>query len=327
MNFYTNIEQNKEILSLQAALERGPTMPAEEDRDHCFTVQGKEKLLRRYMPKNEGARTRSIQIENLLRRALQHDGFEIYYQPLYTVCDGKFTEAEALLRLRGEDGGFVSPDEFIPVAEQCGLIDQIGSMVLDKVCRYIRYLLSCRIDIDSISVNLSVMQLLPDDAVDNILGIIRRNGVSPNRILLEVTESTLVCNFEQIARKIRELSGAGIQFALDDFGTGYSNIANVIDLPFDVIKIDKSLIWDSAVNVRCSQMVRYLTSAFRDINLEVTAEGVETPEHADFAKLCRCDKIQGFLFARPMPVSQAVDFFGRQFEPVDAALDGADEIK
>ena len=319
MNFYSKVKEIEKYFST-AVLERGPTMSAEEDRSRCFAAQGTERLLRRSLPEDEGVGARRKRIEDLLRRAVRRDGFEVYYQPLYTVSDGRFTEAEALLRLRGEEGGFLPPEEFIPVAEQSGLIGEIGGMVLDRVCRDIRYLLSRGIDIDSISVNLSVVQLLPEDAVDRILGIIRGNGVSPNRILLEVTESTLICNFEQIARRIRELSAAGIQFALDDFGTGYSNIANVIDLPFDVVKIDKSLIWDSVVNARCSRMVRHLASAFRDISLGVTAEGVETQAHADFARLCRCDKIQGFLFARPMPVSRASDFFGRaQAEPARTA--------
>ena len=285
-------------------------VPAEKNPGR-LTDRGTGRNFRREGKQNGAAETRRDRIEALLRRALRNKGFEVYYQPLYTVCDGKFTEAEALLRLRDGAGGFIPPDEFIPVAEDSGMIAEIGAMVLDEVCKYIRYLLACRIDVDSISVNLSAMQLMPDDAVGRILGIIRRNGVSPNRILLEITESTLICNFEPVAEKIRKLSDAGIQFALDDFGTGYSNIANVIDLPFDVVKIDKSLIWDSAVNVRCRQMVRSLAGAFRGIHLTVTAEGVETAEHAAFARLCRCDKIQGFLYARPMPVSRAADFFGR----------------
>ncbi|MCI1982735.1 MAG: EAL domain-containing protein [Oscillospiraceae bacterium] len=251
-------------------------------------------------------------LEDLLYRSLKNDRFEIYYQPLYTICDGKFTEAEALLRLKDDTGKFIPPECFIPVAEQDGLIVSIGSMVLEKVCKYIRYLLACRIDIDSISVNLSVVQLMQQNAVSQLLDIIRRNSISPNRIRLEVTESTLISNFVQAGQKIRELSTAGIQFALDDFGTGYSNITDVIDLPFDEIKLDKSLIWDSIGNERCSVVIRELTKIFRQINLGVTAEGVETAEHDNFARQCGCNKIQGFRYAKPMPVSQADDFFGRR---------------
>lgn len=257
-------------------------------------------------------RTRRVhEVEHLLREALRSDGFEVYYQPLCTVRDGKFTEAEALLRLKDHGGAYVSPEEFIPVAERTGMIVAIGSMVLEKVCRYLNRLLACHVDVDSISVNLSVAQLMREDAVPHLLGIIRKNGVSPNRIVFEVTESVLIENYAAIARKIEELSRAGVQFALDDFGTGYSNFSHAIDLPFDVVKIDKSLIWDSVESRKCSVMVRNLTQTFKNLNMTVTAEGVETRQHDLFVRLCGCDRIQGFRYARPMPESRAADYFGR----------------
>lgn len=251
-----------------------------------------------------------------LEDAIQNDRFEIYYQPLYTVCDGSFTEAEALLRLKGPNGSYIPPDQFIPVAEESGQIVEIGCIVLRHVCGYIRHLLSCHIDIETISVNLSVLQLLAEDAVPRLLGIIRDSGISPNRILFEVTESVLIPDCTLIAEKITALRNAGVQFALDDFGTGYSNITNVINLPFDAVKIDKSLIWDSVKNRRCNIMIRELTRTFRRINLTVTAEGVETEEHDRFVRQCGCDKIQGFRYARPLPVSRAEDYFGRFAERI-----------
>lgn len=251
------------------------------------------------------------QIEDLIYHALRDDKFLIYYQPLLNVDDGNFTEAEALLRLRDQNGNFVSPDVFIPIAEQDGLINEIGYMVLEKVSHYIHTMLKSGCDIDSISVNLSVVQLMQDDIDAHILDIIHRNEISPNRILLEVTESTLVKNYQQVGDKIRTMNEAGIQFALDDFGTGYSNISHVIDMPFDVVKIDKSLIWDSVQNKRCNTVIRQLTKVFKSINLGVTAEGVETQAHDDFVRQCGCDKIQGFRYAKPMPSSRASDYFGR----------------
>lgn len=250
-------------------------------------------------------------IEGLLEEALTADRLEVYYQPLCTVRDGKFTEAEALLRLKDQNGAYVPPEEFIPVAEATGEIVEIGYAVLRSVCRYLNYLLACHIDVDSISVNLSVVQLMRDDAVPKLLGVIRESGVSPNRILFEITESILIRNYDLIARRIRELSAAGVQFALDDFGTGYSNLSHVIDLPFDAVKIDKSLIWDSMENRKCSIMIRDLTRTFKNMNMTVTAEGVETTAHDLFVRLCGCDRIQGFLYARPMPESRAADYFGR----------------
>lgn len=247
----------------------------------------------------------------LLEYALEHDGFEIYYQPLYTVRDGSFTEAEALVRLKGPDGALIPPDRFIPAAERTGRIAEIGRLVLERACGFLRDLLSRRAGIDAVSVNLSVAQLMEKGAVPRLLEIIRESGISPNRILFEITESILIRNYAAVSEKIRRLHEAGVQFALDDFGTGYSNIANVIDLPFDIVKIDKSLIWDSVKNRRCNRMIRDLTKTFHNIDLTVTAEGVETEEHDRFVRQCGCDKIQGFRYARPMPVGRAADYFER----------------
>lgn len=250
-------------------------------------------------------------IERLIYEALENNRFEVYYQPLYSICDGRFTEAEALLRMHDENGKLIPPDKFIPVAESTGLIVDIGLLVLKKVCDDIKYLQSCDIYISSISVNLSIAQLVRDDAVERLLDTIKQSGVSPKHILFEITESVLICNYAKMADKIIKLSKSGIRFALDDFGTGYSNLTHVIDLPFDVIKLDKSLIWDSMKNQKCNIIIHDLTRAFKNVNLSVTAEGVETKEHDDFARMCGCDKIQGFRYAKPMPVREAMNYFTR----------------
>lgn len=255
---------------------------------------------------------RRREVEELLRNALEHNKFEVYYQPMCTVRNDRFMAAEALLRLKDKDGHNIPPDEFIPVAEATGMIVEIGNTVLKKVCLYIKYLKACGIGLDSISVNLSVAQLMDEGAVPALLGIIRESGVSPARILFEITESILIRNYGLIGEKIRQLSREGIRFALDDFGTGYSNISHVIDLPFDVVKIDKSLVWDSVKNRRCHVLVRDLIHTFKNIDLSVTAEGIETEEQGRFVRNCGCDQIQGFRYARPLPVSGAGQYFGRR---------------
>lgn len=164
------------------------------------------------------------------------------------------------------------------------------------------------IQIETVSVNLSVVQLMKADIVPRILQIIRGSGISPNRIIFEITESVLVSNYAMVAERIRSLSEAGIRFALDDFGTGYSNFTNVIDLPFDVVKIDKTLIWDSMNNSKCYIMVRNIVHTFKSMGLMVTAEGVETPEHDEYVRICGCDRIQGFRYARPLPMEQAAGY-------------------
>lgn len=246
-----------------------------------------------------------------MRSALRAGTLEVYYQPLYSVEKDRFTEAEALVRLRGDDGLFVSPEEFIPIAEETGLIEEIGYFVLGKVCKSICSLLQQGLEIESVSVNISVVQLMKSDFVPRVLQIIRGSGITPHRIIFEITESILIRNFAVVAEKIMTLSEAGIRFALDDFGTGYSNLAQVIDLPFHVVKIDKSLIWDSMNNQRCYTMVKSLTDTFKSIHLMVTAEGVETLEHDHFVRICGCDRIQGFRYARPMPWEQALEYLGK----------------
>ncbi len=254
---------------------------------------------------------RKHHVKDLLNNALRTDGFEIYFQPLFSIQENRFTEAEALLRLRDENGKFLSPEEFIPIAEEAGLIVDIGYLVVDKVCKYIRELLQCGVNINTVSINLSVVQLMKVDIVPRILQIIRGNGICPSRIILEVTESILVSNYSVAADKIRKLSEAGIRFALDDFGTGYSNLTHVIDLPFHMIKIDKSLIWDSMTNQKCYILIRDLTKTFENMNFLVIAEGVETTEHDEFVRLCGCDRIQGYRYARPMPSDRASAYLGK----------------
>jgi len=291
------------VSMLESAMERaktsGSSQPVFCDREVIHMVRHKH------------------EVKELLSAALKQDGFEIYYQPLYSIEDSKFSEAEALLRLKDDDGRFLSPEEFIPIAEETGLIVEIGYMVIDKVCQYIRFLLKCGIEIDTISVNLSVVQLMKADIVPRLLQIIRGNGVSPSRIVFEITESVLVSNYDIAAEKIKWLSESGIRFALDDFGTGYSNLTHVIDLPFHMVKIDKSLIWDSMTNEKCYILIRDLIRTFKNMNLMVIAEGVETPEHDAFVRYCGCDRIQGFRYARPMPISLASDYLGRSLPEIE----------
>ncbi|MBE6821663.1 MAG: EAL domain-containing protein [Ruminococcaceae bacterium] len=247
----------------------------------------------------------------ILRSALASNRLEVYYQPLYSISRDSFTEVEALVRIRDDNGNFLFPEEFVPLAEETGLVVEIGYEVLKQVCEYIRKLLQRGFPLETVSVNLSISQMMRPDFVPRALQIIRASGVSPSRIIFEITESLLVSNYEMISEKIRQLSDVGIRFALDDFGTGYSNLSHVIDLPFQMVKIDKSLIWDSINNSKCYIMVRDMSKIFRSMNLAVTAEGVETADHDRFARICGCSRIQGFRYARPLPGEEAEKYLGR----------------
>lgn len=297
-HFPTTADNMRELVStLESAVDRAKVTGSQQP---IFCDRGIiESVRRRY------------HIKSLLAAALENGSFEVYFQPIYSIKDNRFFEAEALLRLRDENGKFVPPDEFIPIAEEVGLIVDIGYLVVDKVCKYIRSLVQSGVEIRTVSINLSVVQLMKADIVPRLLQIIRGNGISPNRIVFEITESILVNNYAAITEKVRDLHEYGIRFALDDFGTGYSNLTYVIDLPFQMIKIDKSLIMDSMSNNKCNILVRDLTKSFRSMDFTVIAEGVESPEHDEFVRLCGFDRIQGYRYARPIPAADAIRYFGR----------------
>jgi diguanylate cyclase (GGDEF)-like protein len=254
---------------------------------------------------------RKSQIIDLMKRGLTQDIFEVYYQPIYSMKEKRFTTAEALLRLSDSELGAISPAEFIPFAEEAGLIVDIGFLVLDKVCRFIRELDDKGVEIETISVNISTIQLNYEGFLDNLHEIINRNRVSPNKLSMEITERIFIENFKYMSTMIRKINEYGIQFYLDDFGTGYSNIINVVKLPLEFIKIDKSILYESVGNKKSFSLLDGLTKTFSEIGIKVVVEGVETLEHSKLAEQINADYIQGFLFARPMPAAEAIHYLGR----------------
>ncbi len=209
--------------------------------------------------------------------------------------------------------------EFVPIAEETGLIVDIGLMVLNKTCRFIRMLGDHAVEVDAISVNLSAIQLNSEGLVDNLLEIISRNRIPPWKLRMEITESVFVDRFDYMDGMMRKLSEYGIRFYLDDFGTGYSNIANVVDLPFEFIKIDKSILYESVFSTKCFSVMNGLARTFADVGMKVVVEGVETQEHSRIAEQINADYLQGFLFARPMPAAEAMQVLGKAHRKTGAA--------
>lgn len=226
-------------------------------------------------------------------------GMYLEFQPIVSTSEHKYVLAESLLRLNNPVIGMVYPDEFIPITEETGVIVEITYWILDQVCQIIKTLIKKNIEFEGINVNLSVLQFLQEDLVERIVEIIERNQIPFNKIKFEITESVVNSNYEIVEAIIHRLNEYGIRFSLDDFGTGYSNISSVIDLPFDTIKLDKSLIWTSMTNEKCAVFVEAMSKAFHSVGIRVLAEGVETKEHFDFVTHCNCDFIQGFMYARP----------------------------
>ena len=248
-----------------------------------------------------------------LRRALGTEQFEVFYQPIVSTDGGVATGAEALVRWRHPDRGLVSPAEFIPVAESTGLIVQIGRWVLAQSCQQAQSWRQAGIvDPDFyVSVNLSARQLQDAALIDDVNRELTTTGLPAELLVLEVTESTLMENFETAVARLEALRDLGIRLAVDDFGTGYSSLSYLRNLPVDVIKIDKSFIDRVAHDTAGAAMVRSVIEMARALNLTTVAEGVEDGRQLEALQGLGCDHVQGYLFAKPMPAREAVEAFAR----------------
>jgi len=255
---------------------------------------------------------RKNRIFELIKEYLASDAFDIYYQPILSLDTMSFNKAEALLRMNGTPLGPLSPAEFIPIAEDTGLIIYITYQVLEKVCGFVRKLMDSNIDIVSVSVNFSSVQFVQENVTERVFQIIEKNGIPYSKIKIEITERVLMDNYPVVSDFINAIHAKGVRFALDDFGTGYSNISTVLGFPINTVKLDKSLIWSSIENPKSEAVVRHMVAAFKEIGIDVLAEGVENEEHRDFVIDCGCDMIQGFLYSRPVPADQACLFLGKK---------------
>ena len=236
----------------------------------------------------------------ILKDELKNPSFEMYYQPIYSAEDGAFHYAESLMRLNHTPIGPVYPSEFIPVAEETGLIIEITYIILDKVCKYINRLTEQGIEVGAIHVNFSAVQFSEPDLAQKVLDIIKRNGTPFTKIKIEFTESTLAENPRLVTEFAYEMNQYGIMIGLDDFGTGYSNISTVFHIPFGTVKLDKSLVYAAMEKKTAFYAVRNLISAFKNLGMRVIAEGVETEEQKRLVLDCQVDQIQGFYYSRPM---------------------------
>ena len=250
---------------------------------------------------------RKYQILDLLRICLENNSFEVYFQPIYDLKTHSYCKAEALLRLPDNPLGFISPEEFIPIAEENGLIAPITYQVLDKTCLFIKKVIAEKKDFTGVSINFSVLQFMQDDLENKVLKVIEKHQLPYELIKIEITESMLVTNFDVITNFMTNMINRGIQFLLDDFGTGYSNITYVLTIPFQVVKVDKSLIWQAMKDEKAAILIKKMIEAFNQIGLHILAEGIETKEQMEFMKKCGCDLFQGYYFSRPVPFDESLN--------------------
>jgi diguanylate cyclase (GGDEF)-like protein len=243
-------------------------------------------------------------LEGDLRQALARDELEVYFQPQFGCAALNLLGFEALVRWRHEKRGFVPPDVFIPLAEECGLIDAIGSAVLEKSCRLAAgWRLPLRV-----AVNLSPVQFRGDGLVAKVSDILRRTGFPANLLELEVTEGVLIKDEALALNTLRALKELGSSIVLDDFGTGYSSLSYLRRFPFGKIKIDKSFVWAQQQDAGTRTILEAVLSMSARLNLSVIAEGVETREQLAMLREQGCPEIQGFLTGRPMPAAAVEGF-------------------
>ena len=240
-----------------------------------------------------------LSMESSLRRALERHEFEVYYQPKVDINSKKITGMEALVRWNHPESGLISPAEFIPLAEETGLIMPLGEWVLKTACVQSKAWNDEGFSLQ-VSVNLSARQFQQQNLSEMINGIVSQTGVNPHYLELEVTESSIMQNPEFAVNILDELKKTGIKISIDDFGTGYSSLGYLKRLPIDVLKIDRSFVQDIAADPDDMALVMAIISLAHNLRLKVVAEGVETEEQLRFLHLLRCDEWQGYLYSKPV---------------------------
>ncbi len=246
-------------------------------------------------------------IEEIIDNAMNNQRMEVYYQPIYSVKEKRFVSAEALLRLDDEEYGHISPEIFIPVAEKNGVIHQIGTYVLEEVCKFIASDEYKELGVEYIEVNLSVTQCMRNHLADEVLEMLEKYHVRPEQINLEITETAVANSQNIMAENIKKLTAAGIPFSLDDFGTGYSNIRRVATLPLNIVKLDKTFT-DLEDNPKLEIVVKNTVRMIKDMNMKIVVEGIETESLAKLFSDLECEYIQGFFYSRPLTKKDFVSF-------------------
>lgn len=263
---------------------------------------------------------RTLAIEQALLSAVESGRFEVHYQPIFDTHTKRFHSMEALARLNVYGYGYVSPEEFILIAERNGTILQIGIIVLEEVCRFISQYNLREKGIEFIEVNLSVVQCMQDTICQDIQAILKKYDIPPSMINLEITESAAADSEEKLIRNMARLSLSDITFSLDDYGSGFSNINYIVDLPFSIVKLDKYIVWAALKNVTSRMILEHTVAMFKDIHLKVVAEGIEDLETVDMMTDMGVDYIQGFYFSKPVPKEQLLlcledDFLKEKLAP------------
>jgi EAL domain-containing protein (putative c-di-GMP-specific phosphodiesterase class I) len=255
-----------------------------------------------------------LSLESGLRHALERKELVLVYQPKVDLASGRVVGLEALVRWLSRSGGMIGPDQFIPVAEETGLILPLGRWVAQAACEQWIAWRDAGLNPPPVAINLSPRQFNDARLIDDIDTILKNTGMDAAQLQLEVTESAAMENPVRTFDMLNALRQRGLHVYIDDFGTGHSNLAQLKRMPIDTLKIDKSLIDDVLNNSDDAEIVNAIIRLAHALNLRVVAEGVETLEQVAFLKGQLCDEIQGYVIAKPLPPDKVEAYFNRQLD-------------
>lgn len=244
---------------------------------------------------------RRAEIERAIKRSLREEKFEVYYQPTYNLIGSSLHGAEALVRMNDDSIGYISPEEFIPVAEQIGLVEEIDDYVLREVCTFLESGIPMEHGMDCINVNLSVIQCIRPGFFEHITEIVNEYKIEHSMLNFEITESVGAEDYHVLSQVAKKLKSQGFLLSMDDYGTGYSNMEGIFSLDFDVVKIDKSILWSAEKNSNGRIILKNSVNMIHDLGCKVLVEGVENTEHIEMLKVLGVDYLQGFFFSKPVP--------------------------
>jgi diguanylate cyclase (GGDEF)-like protein/PAS domain S-box-containing protein len=262
---------------------------------------------------NERA-VRRMELEGQLRRALENEEFELFYQPKVNIKDGKLCGAEALIRWRQADGSLVSPAEFIPLAEETGLIVPIGYWVAEEACQQLRLWRDGGLLLSRIAINISPFHFQDENLPIRLEAIIAKTSLTGDALEVEITETAVMDDPRKATIMLERIRGLGIDVSIDDFGTGYSSLAYLKRFPISVVKIDRAFVAELGVNPEDAAIVKTIVALAKTLKLDVIAEGVETQEQWDFLAEAGCEIAQGYFFSRPLPADQFLAWARKNLE-------------
>jgi diguanylate cyclase (GGDEF)-like protein len=273
-----------------------------------YAKRGGGNMYRYFTIKMSETALRRLNLENHLRKAIELDELELHYQPQLDVATGEFCGLEALIRWNCQELGRLSPAEFIPLAEETGLIVSIGEWVLRKACQQTKTWRDQGIPLSRIAVNVSAIQFLHKGFTSLVTTILAETGLEPEVLELELTESVLINDEDIVLGVLRSLKQIGVQLAIDDFGTGYSSLSRLKNFPIDRLKIDQGFVSNIEQDSENAAIVVAVIAMAEGMDMKVIAEGVETGGQLAFLKNKRCNEVQGYFLSKPLPPAQVEEF-------------------